>query len=376
MYESSTALVLDNGSGVCKIGFAADEAPKSVFSAIVGKPRNPGIIIGTEQKDAYIGDEAQAKRGVVHMRYPIEHGIVVHWDDMERIWNHAFQNELRTVTDDHQVLITEASLNPRENREKMTQLMFDKFNINAFYVGNQSVFSLYSIGKLSGIVLYSGDGVTHCDPIFEGYAIPHAIQRIDIAGRDVTNLLSKLLAEKGVILNNSAELQIVREIKEKMCFVSSDYNTEINQNSSTEIYRLPDDNILDIGNERFRATEIMFNPELFGYENPSIEKLAYNSIMNCDIDFRKYMIENVIVSGGNTMHPGFIERLNSELGKMLNNFKDQNINLKVKGANERKFSAWIGASILAGLSSFQQMWITKAEYEESGASVIHKKCLS
>ena len=280
------------------------------------------------------------------------------------------------MTDDHQVLITEASLNPRENREKMTQLMFDKFNINAFYVGNQSVFSLYSIGKLSGIVLYSGDGVTHCDPIFEGYAIPHAIQRIDIAGRDVTNLLSKLLAEKGVILNNSAELQIVREIKEKMCFVSSDYNTEINQNSSTEIYRLPDDNILDIGNERFRATEIMFNPELFGYENPSIEKLAYNSIMNCDIDFRKYMIENVIVSGGNTMHPGFIERLNSELGKMLNNFKDQNINLKVKGANERKFSAWIGASILAGLSSFQQMWITKAEYEESGASVIHKKCLS
>jgi actin, other eukaryote len=379
MYENQVSLVLDNGSGVCKIGYSADDAPKSVFPSIVGKPRMPGIIIGIEQKDSYIGEEAQSRRGVLNMTYPIEHGVVKNWDDMEKVWTHAFANELRIATDEHHIFITEASLNPKQNREKMTQIMFDKFNINSFYVGNQSVLSLYSIGKLSGLVLYSGDGVTHSDPIFEGYSIPHATHRIDLGGRDITNLLVSLLFDKGTVLSNSAEREIVRDIKEKLSYIALDYPQELKKSEltkETSKYQLPDDNVIEIGNEKFTASEVLFNPEMFGFEHHSIDELIYKSILDCDIDFRRYMFENVILSGGNTMFNGIVERLTQELSNRTKELKNQSFDVKVKAGHERKFSAWVGGSILCGLSSFQQSWVTKAEYEETGPSIIHRKCLS
>ena len=375
MYESVTPLVLDNGSGVCKIGFAADEAPKSAFPSIVGKPRTPGIIIGTEQKEVYIGEEAQQKRGVLHISYPQLHSTVVNWEDMERVWTHAFQHELRTTTDDHPVFITEASLNSKHNREKMTQVMFEKFSINAFYVGNQSILSLYSIGKMSGLVLYSGDGVTHVDPVFEGYAVPHAIQRNDFGGRDITDILARLLADRGTSLMNSAEKQIVRDIKERLCYVSMDFDKENEKEGRAEEYVLPDDNVIRVGNERFIATEVLFNPDRFGLEFDRIDDMVVNAIGKCDIDIRKYMIENIVLSGGNTMFEGFRERLTNEINAKHSS-KYVEFNVKVKDNSERKLSTWIGASILTGLSSFQQMWVSKAEYEESGAAIVHRKCLS
>jgi actin-related protein len=369
-------IIIDNGSGYLKGGFSGEDGPKTKFPCIVGRPKQANAMCGADNKDIFIGSEAEAKRGILTLKYPIGHGIIENWDDMKSIWEHCFRNELRVDPAEHKVLLTEAPMNPKINRERMITMMFEDFNVPATYIAIQAVLSLYSAGKFTGDVLDSGDGVTHLVPVYDGYSLPHCIERVNLAGRDLTEYLLKILSERGYHFTTSAEKDIVREIKEKKCFVAQDYEEALTKSqqggSFEETYEMPDGSVLTIGSERFRCPEVLFKPKLAGYEFDGIHMFCNNSIQKSDIDIRKDLYANIVLSGGTTMYAGLSERLLKEVQKICPPNTAQKV--RICANDERYYAVWIGGSILTSINTFSDMWITKGEYDESGASIVHRKC--
>ena len=411
MDEEPMSVVIDNGSGFIKAGFSGDDAPRCIFPTIVGRPKcSNDTTFCISQKDAYVGDEVLPKRGILESRYPIEHGIITNWDDMEKIWHHTFYNELRVSPDEYCVFLTEAPLTPKTNREKMTKTMFESFNTPSMYVQNSPVLSMYASGRMTALILDCGHDVCYSVAVSSGYALPHAIERLTIGhgGKYLTRCLFKLLQlnKRGYNFSTFVEQDIVCDIKEKLGYVAQDFEQEMKKYDKTsdnyngnddqdcvKEYKLPDGQVIKIGNERFRCAELLFNPKIMTVDNEnhdggdknekdkglckssihdkakSVDKMLYGSIMKC-FDLRRDFYTNILITGGSTLFKGFVQRLQKEMTVLAPSY----YKVKVIAPPERKYSAWIGGSIMSSLTTFQEMWLTKDEYDESGPGIVHRKC--
>ena len=277
--------------------------------------------------------------------------------------------------EDYPLLLTEPPLNSRASREKMTHVMFETFFVPAMYMAIQAVLALYASGLTTGFVLDSGHSDSSTLPVYEGCGIKHAIyRRLNLDGETLTDYLMKILTDRGYSFTSIAHRNIARDIKEKLCYVAADFQKEMDIPASgsnlEESYVLPDGQVITIGNEKFRCPEALFQPEFIGMESAGIHEATYDAIMKCDVDIHKELFGNIILSGGTTMLPGITDRMQREISTLA----PPSMKVKVTAPPQRKYSVWIGGSILASLSTFEQMWISKEEYEEYGPSIIIKKC--
>lgn len=372
--ENVKALVIDNGSGFIKAGFVGEDAPTKIFPSVVGRPKIKGSNSDQEDK-TYYGEEAQSKQGILTLKHPIENGIVTNWEDMEALWRHTFINELRVDPKDYPVILTESPLNPKGNREKMVTIMFEKFGVPKLYVANSEILSLNLSAKTktktTGLVISIGETCSYTVPIYEGYVKLEGVQCLYIGGKHLTDYLNKIIKVRGYTLDDK---KVIADIKEKLGYVALDFEDHLNIAASTsqfdKNYELSDGQIITIGAERFRCAEPLFKPSLLGKEHQGIHDMAYNSIMKCDINIRKELFENIVLSGGSTMFEGIAARMEKEIRSMA----PESMKVKVIADSDRKYGAYKGGSILGSLSTFEQQWITKEEYYESGPSIVHRKC--
>ena len=279
-------VVFDNGSGYLKAGLSDEEIPKITMPALIGRPmlRFKEKLEDIELKEIMIGDEVIPVRPLLELTYPMKEGIIVNEEDMETLWDYCIRKKLGVKGDliERKILLTEAPFNPTENKKTMAEIVFEKLGFGFFNIETQAKLSLYCEGLQTGIILDSGDGLTHCIPIFEDYILSQYIKRLDIAGKHITEYLIKLLQMKGYAFNSSADFELVREIKEKYCFVSCDIDSDRKLDAETtyynSIHKLPDGRKIRISKEKFEAPEILFNPYLIKNESPGVHEMLFDSI--------------------------------------------------------------------------------------------------
>ncbi|KAK2706894.1 actin-related protein 2 [Artemia franciscana] len=385
--QGRKVIVCDNGTGFVKCGYAGSNFPAYIFPSMVGRPiiRATTKIGDIEVKDLMVGNEASKLRSMLEVKYPMENGIVRNWEDMIHVWDYTFGPEKLDIdTEDCKILLTEPPMNPTKNREKMIEVMFEKYKFSGAFVAIQAVLTLYAQGLLSGVVVDSGDGVTHICPVYEGFAMPHLTRRLDIAGRDITRYLIKLLLLRGYAFNHSADFETIRQMKEKLCYVA--YNVETEQRLALETtvlvesYTLPDGRVIKIGGERFEAPEALFQPHLINVEGTGIAELLFNTIQAADIDIRPELYKHIVLSGGSTMYPGLPSRLEREVKQLylervlkgdaekLSRFK-----IRIEDPPRRKDMVFIGGAVLADvMKNRDDFWIWRHEYEEKGLKVLEK----
>lgn len=386
--DNDRIIVCDNGTGFVKCGFAGSNFPEYIFPSVLGRPilRASNKVGNVEVKDLMIGDEASELRSMLELSYPMENGIVKNWEDMKQLYDYTFgPTKLNIDTRHAKILLTEPPYNPKSNRLKMMKLMFEDYGFNAVYVAIQATLTLYAQGLMTGVVVDSGDGVTHICPVYSGHTLTNLTKRLDVAGRDITRYLIKLLLLRGYAFNQTADFETIRQMKEKLCYVAYDVQQEQNLALETTVlvkkYTLPDGRVIKVGGEQFGAPEALFQPHLVDKESVGIAEMLFNTIQSAPIDTRPEFYKYIVLSGGSTMYPGLPSRLERELKQLYvqNVLKGDakglsKLKIRIEDPPQRKHMVFLGGSILARLmqGGSANCWVTKKDWEEQGDRVLDR----
>ena len=401
-----------------------DDATGEEDDLRVKKPSGLKINADPSKTKHYYVDDLSYRRDGVDVTSPFDaDGNIQDWDVVEAIWEHTLKKRLVVQPDEHPILLGEPVNSSREQREKMVELLFEKHAPPAVFLANNAVLTSFASGRATSLIVDCGAGATTVTAVHDGYTLRKAVTRSPLGGDALTDCVLSYLektkkqpvkpryeftrkkngdkfdvtAVKGLGQTTNAyrlykQREIASDLKETVCrmsdkaFAPGDY-----ENVPSVAYELPDGNVVEIGAERFKIPEILFNPNLvdeLGLPNDALKSLKNDSngaplkglpqiildtINKCDVDARKDLFGGVVVAGGGSLFASLRERLELE----LHDSAPTNVRVKVTASVntiERKSTTWIGGSILASLGSFQQMWLSKQEYEEHGAGLIHKRC--
>lgn len=387
--DAPVTAIIDNGSGYIKAGTSVDDHPSAVFPTLVGRPRRRFIDLYTkdapegipEEGTVFVGEEAIANRHHLSFTYPIDHGHIDNWVDMEEVWNKTY-SLLGLEASEHPVLVTEPPLCSLRHREKMAEMFFEVYNVPELNISVTGLMAIYGTGRTTGFVLDIGEGITQCVPVFDGYLEKASVKRSDFGGQELQMYLQKILCDMGYPMTTRDDYEHVRVIKETLCFCSSNPAEDQLRDDLEKTYHLPDGLTLrdgcttkiTLGPERFYPPEALFNPQLCGRDNPSLIDLVWSSIMACPIENRKSLIGSVVLSGSSSLFPGFPERLEQELKNTAP--PQARPHVHVLSHPSRGSLVWQGARLYCQPSirpMQDHLWVSHQEWEEVGMKIVARK---
>ncbi|ENN76756.1 actin-like protein 6B isoform X2 [Dendroctonus ponderosae] len=406
------ALVFDIGHNSVRAGYAGEDSPK------VDIPTTVGVWLDSEDEVSVPVTHYNIGLCAIHVWRPemelstfLKDGMVENWDMFENFLDYIYYSALRAVPRDHPILLTEPPWITTPKREEMAELMFEKYGVPAAYLAKNASLAAFANGRPTCLVLDSGATHTSAVPVHDGYVLTQAVVKSPVGGDYLSEQCRIYLQERGVELvppsfvaskevgraeeapnwqrrdvpYNLTDSWFAYMIKEVMQdfqatilqVADSSYDEDIVKTMPTTHYEFPNGFHKDFAIERFKIPEPLFNPSNGAKAGIQpilgVGSLVTTSVGMCDIDIRPSMYGNVVVTGGNSSLQGFTERLTRDLAAKT----PPSMRLKVisaPGATERRFGAWTGGSILSSLGSFQQMWVSKQEYEEGGKAVVQTKC--
>ncbi|XP_028641359.1 actin-like protein 9 [Grammomys surdaster] len=365
------AVVIDMGTGTCKVGFAGQSQPTYTVATILGCQPKKQATKGQSELETFIGEAARS-RPELRLVKPIRNGIVVDWEAAELIWRHILEHDLQVDTQEHPLLFSDPPFSPATNREKLVEVAFESLHSPALYVASQSVLSVYAHGRVNGLVVDTGHGVSYTVPVVQGYNLPHAIQRLDLAGNHLTAFLAEMLLGSGFSLQQE-DLNLVENIKHHYCYLAPDFQREQARpdQECKKTLKLPDGRTVTLGKELFQCPELLFHPpEIPGLSPMGLPAMAEESLLRVPQELRPHVAQNVILCGGSSLFNGLEGRFRAEL---LHSLSPED-HIVVMAQPNRNLSVWTGGSILASLHAFQSCWVLREQYEERGPQVVYRKC--